>query len=70
MNYKDLRGLDKLDIQDNGNGHFLMKCPWCKSMEMQVDARHDRGMCHNHNCVMKKRWLSISVIEGAVRRYL
>ena len=71
MSYKDLRRLkEKTDIWDNESGHFLQKCPFCKSIEMQIDARNNRGICHNRKCKMGKRWLSTKVIEEACRKLL
>lgn len=71
MSYKDLREhKHKTNMGDNDNGFFLQKCPFCKSTEMQIDARKDRGTCYNRNCTMYKRTLTTGEIETAVRKYL
>jgi len=71
LNYKALKKYaTKTDMWDNESGHFLMKCPFCKSTEMQIDARRNNGICHNPKCQMAKRSLSIEIIEDGCRRFL
>ena len=71
MNYKNLRDhADRTEMRDNDSGHFTQVCPLCKSVQFQIDARNNKGRCHNVKCRIYHRWLSINEIDSLIRKYL
>ena len=71
MNYKNLLELTHVtDMRDNQSGHFTQKCPWCKIVQLQVDARANRGRCWNPHCTKYKKWVSIEAIYNACKKLL
>lgn len=71
MNYKNLRDhQDRTDMRDNDEGHFTQQCPFCKRVQLQVDARKNRCQCHNTRCPQYHKWFTVSEIDAAIRKYL
>ena len=71
MNYKNLQDFEHItDMRDNQSGHFTQKCPFCGIVQMQIDARNNRGRCHNYKCKEYHKWYTIDEIYHAIQRSL
>ena len=69
MDYKNLRDHEELTgYRDNESGHFTQMCPWCKSTEMQINARKNWAMCHNVRCSQYHQRHTIDEVDSALRK--